>query len=176
ACMQVFEALGPLAVHRESMYSLSALWNDSRSPMANKKILIVEDYQDTADAIAAFIRFIFPDWEIRFASTGRGAVELSLEDPGDVMVLDIALADEMNGLEVIKKLWEAGLREKPRVIVMTAMGDKAFRGPRPGRPWVEQLNEQEKTLVSAFFEKPYGWHAFLLAVAKAGGVEPSEKI
>ena len=51
-----------------------------------------------------------------------------------VAVDDIALADDVNGLEVIKKLWEGGLREKPRVIVITALGNKAFRGPRAGRP------------------------------------------
>ena len=33
-----------------------------------------------------------------------------------------------------------------------------------GRPWVEQLNEHERTLVAAFFEKPFGWHAFLTAI------------
>src|SRR5439155_18758975 len=109
-------------------------------------------------------------------ATGKAAIEQTLKDPADVMILDIALADDVNGLEVIKKLWEAGLRDKPRVVVITALGNKAFRGPRPGRAWVEQLNEHERTLVSAFFEKPYGWHAFLSAVAKAAGTEPPEKI
>jgi len=82
----------------------------------------------------------------------------------------------VNGLDVIRRIWENGAREKPRIIITTAMGNKAFRGPRHGRPWVDQLNEQERTLVSAFFEKPYGWHAFLTAVAKAANVDPPEKI
>jgi CheY-like chemotaxis protein len=141
-----------------------------------KKVLIAEDHKENADAIADFIKFVFPDWQIEYAQTGREAVTKCLAAPADVLILDIALADEVNGLEVIKKLWEGGLREKPRVIVITALGNKAFRGPRTGRPWVEQLNEQEKTLVSGFFEKPYGWHAFLTAVAKAAGIEPPEKI
>jgi CheY-like chemotaxis protein len=144
--------------------------------MAKKRVLIVEDHKENADAIADFMRFVFPDWNIEFSATGKGAVDMSVKNPADVMVLDIALADDVNGLEVIKKLWENGLREKPRVVIITALGNKAFRGPRTGRPWVEQLNEQEKTLVSAFFEKPYGWHAFLSAVAKAGGIEPPENI
>ncbi len=144
--------------------------------MVAKRLVIVEDHKEHADAIADFIRFVFPDWEIEIVGTGKGAIDSSIKKPADVMVLDIALADEVNGLEVIKKLWENGLRAKPRVVVITALGNKAFRGPRAGRPWIEQLNEQEKTLVSAFFEKPYGWHAFLTAIAKAGGVEPPEKI
>ena len=98
-----------------------------------------------------------------------------LQNPPDVMVLDIALADEVNGLEVIKRLWEGGLREKPRVIVITALGNKAFRGPRAGRPWVEQLNEHERTLVAAFFEKPYGWHAFLPPSPKPPASKPPTK-
>src|SRR4029079_12437451 len=104
-----------------------------------------------------------------YSMSGADAVKRTLENPPDVMVLDIALADEVNGLEVIKRMWEGGLREKPRVIVITALGNKAFRGPRTGKPWVEQLNEQEKTLVSNFFEKPYGWHPFFTAVPKPAG-------
>jgi len=73
----------------------------------------------------------------------------------------------MNGLEVIRRLWEAGMREKPKIIMITAMGNRAFRGPRPGRPWLEQLSEHERTLVVGFFEKPYSWNPFLTAVAKA---------
>lgn len=141
-----------------------------------KKVLIVEDHEDNAQAIAEFIRFVFPDWTIDHTAKGLVAVERMIKDPADVLVLDIALADEVNGLDVIRRLWESGLREKPKVIITTAMGNKAFRGPRVGRPWVEQLNEHERTLVSAFFEKPYGWHAFLTAVAKAAGVESPDKI
>jgi len=141
-----------------------------------KTIMIAEDHKETADAIADFVRFIFPDWTLEHAVTGKETVEQVLKSPPDVLVLDIALADDVNGLEVIKRLWEGGLREKPRVIVITALGNKAFRGPRAGRPWVEQLNEHERTLVAAFFEKPYGWHAFLTAVAQAAGVDAPDKI
>jgi CheY-like chemotaxis protein len=141
-----------------------------------KRVMIAEDHKETSQAIADFLRFIFPDWSLEFATTGTDAVDKSVASPADVMILDIALGDQVNGLEVVKKLWEAGLREKPRVILITALGNRAFRGPRPGRPWVEQLNEHERTLVANFFEKPYEWHAFLAAVAKAAGTEPPEKI
>lgn len=144
--------------------------------MPPKRALIVEDHQENSDAIADFMKFVFDDWIVERCAKGAEAVQRMVQDPADVMVLDIALADEVNGLEVVKRLWQEGLREKPRVVVITALGNKAFRGPRTGRPWVEQLNEHEKTLVSAFFEKPYGWHAFLTAVAKAAGIEPPEKI
>lgn len=144
--------------------------------MTPKKVLVVEDHGDNAEAISEFIRFVFNGWTVEHTAKGLDAVNRMLQDPADVLVLDIALADELNGLDVIKRLWESGLRDKPKVIITTAMGNKAFRGPRVGRPWVEQLNEHERSLVSAFFEKPYGWHAFLTAVAKAAGVEPPEKI
>jgi CheY-like chemotaxis protein len=144
--------------------------------MPPKKALIVEDHEDNAQAIAEFIQFIFPDWTVERTTKGGDAVERMLKDPVDVLILDIALADNVNGLDVIKQLWEGGAREKPRILITTAMGNKAFRGPRVGRPWVEQLNELERTLVSGFFEKPYGWHSFLTAVAKAAGVDPPEKI
>jgi len=144
--------------------------------MSVKRVLIVEDHEDNAHAIADFIQFIFPQWKVEITSKGRHALDLMISEPVDVLVLDIALADEVNGLDVIKRLWESEITHKPRIIITTAMGNKAFRGPRVGRPWVEQLNEHERTLVSAFFEKPYGWHSFLTEVAKAAGVEPPEKI
>jgi len=119
---------------------------------------------------------VFAEQNTPYEGKKIGAVAAQLgKTPLDTL-LDIALADEVNGIEVIKRLWEGGLREKPRIIVITALGNKAFRGPRAGRPWVEQLNEHERTLVTAFFEKPYGWHAFLSAVAKAAGVDSPEKI
>jgi CheY-like chemotaxis protein len=144
--------------------------------MAAKRVIIVEDHQENANAIMDFVRFVFPEWEFVHAVKGGEAVKMTLENPADVMILDIALADEVNGLEVVKRLWEGGLRAKPRIVIITALGNKAFRGPRTGKPWVDQLTEQERSLVSAFFEKPYGWHAFLSAVAAAAGVEPPEKI
>lgn len=141
-----------------------------------KRVIIVEDHPETSNAIADFIRFVFPDWTLQQVSTGKEALERVFAHPPDVMVLDIALADEMNGLEVIRTLWESGLHQIPRVIMITAMGNRAFRGPRLGRPWLDQLNEHERTLVYAFFEKPYSWRAFLTAVAKAANIDPPENI
>jgi len=141
-----------------------------------KRVMIAEDHKETANAISDFLRFIFPDWTVQHESCGKTVVEQNLTDPADVLILDIALADEVNGLDVIRGLWEGGLREKPRVIMITAMGNRAFRGPRAGRPWVEQLNEHERTLVADFFEKPYGWHAFLSAVAKAAHIDPPDTL
>lgn len=141
-----------------------------------KKAIVVEDHPETAKAITDFLRFIFPDWTIEHVMSGKEAVAAVISEPPDVMILDLALADEMNGLEVIRKLWESGMRDKPKILMITAMGNRAFRGPRPGRPWLEQLSEHERTLVAGFFEKPYGWNAFLTAVAKAANIDPPENI
>jgi CheY-like chemotaxis protein len=141
-----------------------------------RSVLIVEDHKETAEALAEYLRFVFPEWSLDRTSTGKEAIERSLAKPPDVMVLDIALADDINGLTVIKRLWEGGLRLRPRIIVTTALGNRAFRGPRAGRPWIEQLTEQERTMVSAFFEKPYSWHALLVAVCEAVGLKPPEKV
>jgi CheY-like chemotaxis protein len=145
-------------------------------PSIVKKVVIVEDHPETAKTISDFLRFTFPAWSVAHVISGKEALEHTAAESPDVMILDLALADEMNGLEVIRKLWEAGFHDKPKVIMVTAMGNRAFRGPRPGRPWVEQLSEHERTLVAGFFEKPYGWNAFLTAVAKAANTDPPENI
>lgn len=133
------------------------------------KILIVEDHKPTSDVLQEYLRMFFPGWVHFTAETGQGGIDLALKERPDVIILDIALADEVHGIKVVQELARADF--KPAILLVTALGNKAFRGPRPGKPWVDQLADHERALVVGFFEKTrYTWKEFLTAIAKAGNV------
>src|SRR5439155_18032634 len=77
-----------------------------RKFMVTKRVMIAEDHKETANAISDFMKFIFPDWTLDHVATGKDAIAKTIENPADVLILDIALADEINGLEVVQKIWE----------------------------------------------------------------------
>lgn len=132
-------------------------------------LLIVEDHQPTSTVVSDYLKMFFPGWKLFVATTGKSAIELAVKEAIDVVILDIALADEVSGLQVVQEIYRSG--KKPAIILVTALGNKAFRGPRPGKAWVDQLGEQERELVVAFFEKTkYNWKEFLTAIAKAAKV------
>ena len=136
--------------------------------------LIVEDDRPTSDAVADYLRSFYPDWEISQAITQKTALEKTLADKPDVIILDIALPDG-DGLDVVRELAKSDPNAKSRFVVITALG-RFGRGPRPGRPWLEQLEANERALVTAFFEKPFRWKEFLTALAKAANVPVPESV
>ena len=143
--------------------------------MPNKRFLIVEDHSPTSDAVADYLRTFFPDWEIGQATSQKEGLRKLIGENPDVVILDIALPDG-DGLDLVRKRAKASIESKARFVVMTALGNKAVQGPRPGQPWMDQLENDEKVLVTAFFEKPFLWKEFLTALAKAGNVPAPEAL
>jgi CheY-like chemotaxis protein len=134
-----------------------------------KTLLLVEDHKETAGAIIDYLKSFFPAWQIKNVVSGKEAIESTTTNCSDVMIVDIALVDQVDGMQVVRAV--AKLNKKPRIIIVTALGNKAF-GPKPGRPWLDQLEDHERALVEAFFEKPFQWIDFLTAIAKAGNEPP----
>jgi len=140
--------------------------------MAN--VLIVEDHKETAEAMIDFIRAFIPGLNLSQEATGKGAIAKIQEERPDAVILDIALADEIDGIEVVRRIAASGT--KTRFILVTALGNKAFRGPKPGRPWLEQLQDSERALVADFCEKNFNWKTFMKAIASAAGLPIPEEV
>lgn len=66
--------------------------------------------------------------------------------------------------------------ERKGYVARTALGPRPYEGLNAGRPWLEQLTDPERSLVEAFFEKPYSWRDFFTALARAAGVEVPEAV
>jgi CheY-like chemotaxis protein len=141
----------------------------------SKTILIVEDHEGNASTFRDYILTFFPKWIIFTALSGQEAVTQTIEHSPDVIILDIALADKISGIRVVKEV--AKTDKKPRIILITALDDYATDGPRPGRPWIEQFEENERPLVAGFFQKSrLKWADFITAIAKAADVPVPEGI
>ena len=140
-----------------------------------KTVLIVEDHEGNANTFRDYILTFFPQWVIFSALSGGDAVAQTIKQSPDVIILDIALADKISGIRVVKEI--AKTDKKPRIILITALDDYATDGPRPGRPWMEQFEENEKALVAGFFLKSgLNWGKFIAAIAAAANVPVPEGI
>ena len=137
----------------------------------SKRILIAEDHLPTQEAMDGFIRFYLKEFEISLTTGGAETIKSILNDPPDVVALDLALSDDINGIAVIKRLWAEGLRNKPRIIIETAMGF----GPQARKHWLEELGDA-RGLVHEIYQKPFKWGEFLTSVAQAAGVVPPDKL
>jgi DNA-binding response OmpR family regulator len=81
------------------------------------RILIVEDDPSISAGLRMNLRH--EGFEIELAHDGRRGLELAVDDPPDLILLDVMLP-EMNGYEVLRELRRRGI--KAGVIMLTAKG------------------------------------------------------
>ncbi len=85
-----------------------------------KKILIVEDEPDILDIIT--LTLDMGDYELITASDGDHALELARREMPDLMLLDIMLLGEVDGLEVCRQLKGDEATEGIYIMIVTAKG------------------------------------------------------
>ncbi|MCW8837797.1 MAG: diguanylate cyclase [Thiovulaceae bacterium] len=86
----------------------------------NKTILIVDDIQSNQDILGSFLK---DSYEIKYASNGSNALEISRIDPiPDLILLDIEMPD-MSGFEVLNKLKSTQITKNIPVIFVTGHND-----------------------------------------------------
>jgi DNA-binding response OmpR family regulator len=120
-----------------------------------KKILIVEDDQNIAKALA--LRLKSAGYEVTVAPDAMTGVSAALKIQPDLAVLDISLPAG-NGFTVAQKIRELVVTATP-IIFLTA-------SKQPG------LRQQAQDLGAAFFEKPYDADDLLAAIRYAFGELP----
>ena len=87
------------------------------------RILVVDDNLDSANSMALLLRL--EGHEVLTAHDGKQAVEISLRERPDVVLLDIGLP-ELNGYQVCEAMRAAGLTET-LIVAMTGYGQKEDR-------------------------------------------------
>ena len=89
-----------------------------------RRILIVDDNRDTAEALAELVRDFGHD--VATAHDGRSALEIAATHRPEVVLLDIGMP-EMNGYEVAKRIRvELGLGDA-LLIALTGYGEDRHR-------------------------------------------------
>jgi DNA-binding response OmpR family regulator len=85
------------------------------------KILIVEDDKFLLNIYETV--FAKEGFEVQTAMTGEDGYRLAINFLPNVMLLDIMLPGEMNGLDVLKKLRETKVGEKIPVMIISNLSD-----------------------------------------------------
>jgi CheY-like chemotaxis protein len=88
-----------------------------------RRILIVEDNLDALEALHAWLTA--RGCEVRVASSGRAALQITEGFEPEVLITDYCLQDELTGVEVIAQLRARGL--KAHYVLVTGMLQNALR-------------------------------------------------
>lgn len=86
--------------------------------------MLVEDSPDVTDALR--ILFDHNGYRVSCAATVADAVQVGIDDPPQIVLLDISLADGEDGLDILDQ-WRDQRVKLPRVIALTGHGDDATR-------------------------------------------------
>ena len=95
------------------------------------KILVVDDNDDIRRLTQSYLTS--EGHRVQLASGGDTALEAMRADPPDVLILDIMMPT-MDGYEVMRKMTADGLKERIKVVVLTAKNSEAdwIKGYRLG--------------------------------------------
>ncbi len=118
---------------------------------AGKRILIVEDERDTAEAMKSMLEK--RDYVVAgIARTGQEAIDLADSADPDLILMDIKLEGPMDGLEAGGKIREVSTVP---IVYMTGFQDKAEAIERCGRaPLVKPFTVDELlSAIEIFFYK-----------------------
>lgn len=86
-------------------------------------ILIVEDER----SIASFLRrgLVFEGYEVRVTASGTEALSITRDNPIDLIVLDLMLPGDVDGIEVCRRI--RGADDPVPILILTARDDVADR-------------------------------------------------
>ena len=88
------------------------------------RVLVVDDNVDAAESLAMLLKASGHD--TRIAHDGPTALEATLDDPPDAVLLDIGLP-RLNGYEVAKRMRQQGVLQNVILIAMTGYGQQTDR-------------------------------------------------
>ena len=91
---------------------------------AAKRVLLAEDEPNIVESLSFLLERA--GFEVSVASDGRRALGAALENPPDVLVLDVMLP-ELDGYEVLRQLRADGRAAALPVLMLTAKGQREDR-------------------------------------------------
>jgi diguanylate cyclase (GGDEF)-like protein/PAS domain S-box-containing protein len=107
----------PLDRLHELPGEIDELFANEKNKLPKSKLLVIEDYKDTAELIN---RILHKRFDISFADNGESGLSAWQKNKHDIVLLDLMLPG-MSGETVLKEI----LKQKPNqsVVMMTAHGD-----------------------------------------------------
>jgi len=90
-----------------------------------KKILIVDDQKEVRELVEVTLRV--GDYQIVQASNGREAIELAISEKPDLIIMDVMMPGEIDGLEATRVIKDSCETSNSIVVMLTAKGQAADR-------------------------------------------------
>lgn len=115
------------------------------------RVLVVDDEPISALAVGQYLEDC--GFHVRIAGSGRQALELGEESPPDILVSDWKLQDEIDGLELVRRLTHRNAEMKSIII--------------SGLTAADVPDEDVKKLIFRFLTKPCGINNVLDTVKEA---------
>ena len=93
-------------------------------PAVTPRVLVVDDYEVGAEALA--LALSFSGYDVRYAFSGASALAITSQWTPDIAVLDISMPDQ-DGFEVAKLLREQAPMRNIAIIAFTALDESYVR-------------------------------------------------
>jgi two-component system, OmpR family, phosphate regulon response regulator PhoB len=106
-----------------------------------KKILIVDDQLEVRELVA--VTLMGDKYRILQAETGQEAIDATITEKPDLIIMDIMMPGEIDGLEATRRIKSNPETKDCKVIILTAKGQEADK--EKGR----------KTGADDYFVKPF---------------------
>ncbi|MCJ7580902.1 MAG: response regulator [Candidatus Aminicenantes bacterium] len=106
-----------------------------------KKILIVDDQLEVRELVEITLRS--GDYKIFQAKNAQEAVEVARAEKPDLVIMDVMMPGDMDGLEATRILKESPQTKDSKVIMLTAKGQKT------------DLDEGIRAGADGYFIKPF---------------------
>jgi CheY-like chemotaxis protein len=87
-----------------------------------KKILIVDDREEIRELVNVTLRG--EDYQIFEAKTGQEAVEIATGEKPDLIIMDVMMPGEINGLEATRLIKNNLETKKCKIVILSAKGQK----------------------------------------------------
>lgn len=117
-------------------------------------ILVVEDDPDVQVLIADLLDTYEWEFNIHTATTGQAAIEAALASPPKIVLLDVRLADEIDGFEVARQIRSHPTTANAKIIMLSAHDDPIDKhmGQRAGANEYLTKPVQNRILMAALQE------------------------
>lgn len=107
-----------------------------------KKILIVDDHERIRELVRVTLDGI-NEYQVLEASNGKQAVELASKEQPDLILMDITMPGEYDGLEATRILKDNPSTQEIHIIMLTAKGQ------------VSDVEEGKRVGADGYFVKPF---------------------
>lgn len=118
------------------------------------RILLVEDQDSIRNMIEALVKA--RGHEVRTATSGAEAIEMAVSQPVDLMLLDLMMPGQFDGIDVCGHLRKDERTQKLPVVIVTAVNDDAVK------------NRALEAGATAYYTKPFSPIALLKLIDELG--------